>query len=265
MQRKNDALKKLTFEQRLSVIINARPGLDGDRKTRYKQEIEKAQHCIKAVNTPISDSTCKILNQSPTDPVPMPSDCHPETDNGVPAGRPKPKLPGLLCEFNCISPRKKQQWSASQRFSGRKSPSRTLTELSATKEMKNRTPLRDWVARIAPKKPLPFKNSSAVKGNDENCADGKTQRKLNTPLTLQNDTLISKSAQRLGTDRLHEISSSVKNKKSVRWADVLERGKSEAHKQLNFDAEVGCFSIHRLIQCGGAKCCQLLKRNYSLA
>ena len=249
----------------MSIIINSRPGLDGDRKTNSKtgkdltanlssyfsKLDEDGNISNKVGNAPLGDTTSKVLNKSTTGKATAGG-----TNDRIPSGRPTPKLPGQLCEFTYISPRKKDanqrstdQAGGSQKSPGRarKSPCKTLAEIANGQVTNPQTPSKCF--RFTPRKnsvlkEAPCRYTAEALYNLRNglplppkeqryeFVDVGKQRNATPKRGHENDTRHVTNFEVGSTD----VRSSAKNKKSVRWADALERRKSDAHKQLNFDA-----------------------------
>ena len=260
-RRKIDNPKKLTFEQRLSIIINDRPGLNGDRKTRQAiKQNAKADLASRLPQTSTSKTACSPLgdttNQIRYQHEDNRSDNILGSTNNAPCERSQPKLPGKLCQVAYISPRKKPY--PNQSGSARKSPCKRLHELSSAKETAPFTPTRSDFGRLKPglrsgacrytaealdklRKGLPLPPvERRFEYYDEIKARGATPKR-----TDENDPHNGEDAQ---ASRLKEAISSTKIKKSVRWADKSDNGKPVAHKHLNFETVSTClFSLSFMI------------------
>jgi len=240
--RKDKEPRKLTFEQKLSIILNDRPGLDGDRKTISMVQMKKADFPAhipqtsdnRQVRPPLENTTNKIMNQKDDERVPVPIG----SASNVLSGRPKPNMPGQLCHIAYISPWKKQ--GTAQRGTVRKSPSKYLSELA---NPTLNTPSRGTSRKImSSSKASPCRFTAEALYNIRNGLQlpPKERRyefversKLENAATPKvGEEAKSKTAK----DPSMGVASSAKNKKSVRWADSPYSKQSEAHKRLNFDA-----------------------------
>eukprot|EP00795_Rhopilema_esculentum_P014509 gene14509-5569_t len=239
-----EKFRKLTFEQRLSVIINSRPGLNGTRgiinhpkegQTRNsfylsRQAAAAENHTAKALDkkdVPIATSKSELIDSSKEN-----------LDAQVTQHeRPKPKSVGQLCEINYISPR--NQSSASQNHNGshKKSPKNFRSPFS----QKVPTPKKGVLANCTPRKSGPALSQEPVRFTAE--ARWNIQHGLPLPPKERRYEILSSTKVSANTPKAYpgtstDLTSSGKNKKSVRWADVLDGRKSDATRQLNFEAEV---------------------------
>ena len=204
----------------------------------------------------LADSTGKFVNQT-TEPKTEHSAHISEGSLSKVAGetpstnRPKPKLPRQLCQVNIISPRKETPRNGLTSKFEIKSPS------AGIKRLKNATPIRYPSSGTKPQKT----GSVLAKGATRLTAEARyniqhglplppkerryefvdlSKPKAMTPKRLDN---AENNAGKGGLDsaapaaQFKHLQSSGKTKKSVRWADVLERRKSSA-RELNFDQEV---------------------------
>ena len=243
--RKDKEPRKLTFEQKLSIIINDRPGLDGDRKTISMVEKKRVDFATQIPDTtdnrqvrpPLENTTNTIMNQKNDDRVPVPIG----PANNVLSGRPKPNMPGQLCQIAYISPRKKR--NTAPRGTVRKSPSKSLSELANPTVTALNTPSRGTPRRIpSSMKASPCRFTAEALYNLRNglplppkerryeFIERSKWEKAATPK-------VDKEAKSETTkDPSIAIPSSARNKKSVRWADSPHCKQSDAHKKLNFNA-----------------------------
>ena len=240
--RKDKEPRKLTFEQKLSIILNDRPGLDGDRKTISMVQMKKADFPAhipqtsdnRQVRPPLENTTNKIMNQKDDERVPVPIG----SASNVLSGRPKPNMPGQLCHIAYISPWKKQ--GTAQRGTVRKSPSKYLSELA--------NPTLNTPSRGTSRKIMSSSKTSPCRFTAEalyNIRNGlplppKERRYEFVERSKWEDAATPKVGEEAKSKTTKDpsmgVASSAKNKKSVRWADSPYSKQSEAHKKLNFDA-----------------------------
>lgn len=275
----NERLEKfeqLTFEQKLTAIINSRPGLSharrqtsaatgvgaGNGNSLHKSRQPDATNKRLAAapdNTmsALADSTGKFVNQTTETKKTEHSAHKPECTLSKIAGetpsasRPKPKLPGQLCQVNFISPRRETPRNGVNSKFEIKSPS------AGIKRLTNANPVRNPSSGAKAQKT----GSVLPKGATRLTAEARYNIQHGLPLppkerryefvdlskprtmpprgsnTAGNNTKKGDIDAATPAAQLQHLESSGKTKKSVRWADVLERRKSSA-RELNFDQEV---------------------------
>ena len=236
----------LTFEERLSIILNNRPGLDGDRKTlraigkNVGTDFESNVPKSNPSTCPLRETTNKIINENEESKALAAASGPAKNET---SGRPKPKLPGQLCEFAYISPRQNRQ--TGHAGSARKSPCKRLCEIVNAKETTTSTPSRITPRKITSAlKDGPMRYTAEARHNLRNglplppkerryeFVDPSKLRSAVPKRGNENDPAVVRDSE---FSALKDVQSSAKDKKSVRWADKHYNRSSEAHKRLNFD------------------------------